>query len=54
MTKSKIKRFDTVAMDIKTLCEGIEEFLNSGEVIFFHTFILGRFCILIAIFKTDK
>jgi hypothetical protein len=48
---TKVKRWDTVLTDINTLCQEIEEFLNSGEVKIVQSFTFGRFFLLIAIFE---
>ena len=53
MTKCQVRRWDTVGMDINTLCREIEAFLNLKEVESVHTFNVGRHIIVIAIFEND-
>ena len=52
MKKYEVKRFDMVAIDVKSLCEEVEKFLNEQGVELTQTFTTGRW--LIVIFKTDK
>jgi hypothetical protein len=54
MNKCKVKKWDSVATDVNTLCKEIEDLCNSGEVLSVETFIFGRFFIMVAIFgKTE-
>ena len=50
MTRCSVKRFDTVATDVKSLCEQIEGILNEQDIESIHTFTTGRWLILIVIF----
>ena len=51
MTQCKVKRWDTVATDIKSLCEEIEKILDEKDVESIQTCTVGRWLILIAIFR---
>jgi len=50
----KTKRWDSVATDVNTLCQEIEEFCNSQEVESIQTFSFGRWFVLVVLLKTDK
>jgi hypothetical protein len=45
-----VKRFDTVATDINTLCEEIEQILNEKDIESINTFTTGRWLVLIVVF----
>jgi hypothetical protein len=51
MTTCKVKRWDLVETDIRSLGEEIENSCNVQEVLSVETFIFGRWLVLIAIFK---
>jgi len=54
MTTCKTKRWDIVQVDVNTLCQEIEDFCNSGEVVSVETLSVGRHLLVIVVFKELK